>query len=321
MQRMIEKGFLSGFQATNITDTQIFEEILAFDLEKQYSPSKFVVGVLCEESSSRTRFSTESILYKLGANVIHFGSLQETSIHKGESLQKSAILWSGYFDLIAIRSKNDYLPFIFNKYATIPVINLGDGANEHPTQGLATLVHAYKIFGRIKDLNICLWGDFQKSRTAHTVAIMFSLLGANVYIYSVPKLKLPCMHINLIKQFSSCSKIEVIDSLDDHKVNMDIFYINRLQTERWDILPQYAKFDVQYCEKLSPEGIILHPLPHNDEISDDVIYHTKSKIYDHIKITTQTRAWLLYNYKYAFENGTAMHNNSAFLEGIYKDEY
>jgi aspartate carbamoyltransferase catalytic subunit len=316
MHKIIEKGFISGYQAINIIDNFIFDNILDFDIRKHYNPTNFVAAILFEESSSRTRFSTESIINKLGGNVIFFSSLKETSIAKGESIKESAELWSNYFDLIAIRSKDEYLPSLLNKYSTIPVINLGDGSNEHPSQALSTLTHAYKSFGKISDINICLWGDVLKSRTSHSVAIMFSLLGANVYFAPIPKSNIPMVLINEINQFSPKAKIKIIENLSENKIKMDIFYINRLQKERWGVPPIYDFFDIKYCEQLNQNGILLHPLPHDDEIDNNLLNHPNSRISEHIEITYKTRAWLLHNYKLAYDNNLSLNNNSNFLDNI-----
>lgn len=321
MQELIGKGFLSGFHVAKTVNNDIYNNILTFDTRDYFKPSDFVAGVLFEESSSRTRFSTESAIQKLGGNIIHFSSLEETSIKKGESIQESAKLWSHYFDLIAIRSKTEFLPFVFNKYASVPVINLGDGSNEHPTQGLATLVHAYQIFQQIDGLNICLWGDFIKSRTMHSVAIVFSLLGANVFIYSIPEIVSKNPVIERIKHVYPAAKVNVVKSIEKLDSKIDIFYITRLQQERWKVSPQYNVFLPQYCSNLSKDGIILHSLPHNEEINNEVLFHKKSRIYEHIKITQQTRAWLLYSYKTAYEKGKILKDNTSFYEEVFSGVY
>jgi aspartate carbamoyltransferase catalytic subunit len=314
MHKFIEKGFISGFQAKNIINNSIFNEIINFDINNHYNPTSFTIALLCEESSSRTRFSTESIIAKIGGNVIYINSLSETSIAKGESLEESAALWSNYFDLIAIRSKSDFLPYLFNKYSTIPVVNLGDGSNEHPTQALSTLTHAFKQFGHIKNLNICIWGDVLKSRTAHSVAIMFSLLGANIYLAPIPKSQIPEKLILNIKRIYSKANIKIIEDLSTNKASIDIFYINRLQKERWDSLPNYNTFQEEYCEQLGPNGILLHPLPHNEEIDDRILKHPQSRIQEHIKITYKTRAWVFHKYKLSFDMKIKLKNNTNFLD-------
>ncbi|MBQ9313964.1 MAG: hypothetical protein IJ220_03025 [Clostridia bacterium] len=295
------RNFLSSFDIVENLSENTFEDILSFRISNQFRPSSFVVGSFFEESSSRTRFSTESIIQKLGGNIVHFSSLSETSINKGESIKESARLWSEYFDLIAIRSKNEFLPHLFGKFASVPVINMGDGSNEHPTQGLATVVHMYRIFEKIKGLNVCLWGDFNKSRTMHSVAIALSLLGANLFICSIPSVISDELTLKKIKEYNPCAKIYIIDSIPMLQTKIDLFYITRLQRERWNIVPEYSEFLPEYCDKLSDKGIILHPLPHNMEISDDVLFHKKSKIYDHVVITKQTRAWLINSYKELYD--------------------
>lgn len=319
MQDIIGKGFLSGFYIAKTINEQIYNEILQFDIKRNFLPSSFVVGSFFEESSSRTRFSTEASVQKLGGNVIHFSSLAQTSISKGETFKESAELWSRYFDLLVIRSKNEFLPFIFNKYSSIPVINLGDGTNEHPTQGLATLVHAYKVFGKIGGLNICLWGDFIKSRAMHSVAIVFSLLGANVYIHSIPPIDFANSIIDRIKKIDSLANIKIVDSIECISEKIDIFYLTRLQKERWDVKPTYSIFLPDYCTIMSNDGIILHSLPHGNEISEEIMFHRQSRIYEHIKITQQTRAWLLYSYKKAYDNNEKIKSNIYFYEEVFPD--
>lgn len=317
MYDFLGKGFLSGFQIIKFGSEKNLRNILEFDLKNHFTPNDYVVGLFCDEPSSRTRFSTESILRKLGANVILINSLEDTSYAKGESLKESLNVWNHYFDLIAIRSKKEFLPFKFNKYSSIPVINLGDGSNEHPTQGLATLAHVYQHFNRIHKLAICIWGDILKSRTAHSVLIMFSLLGAVVYLYPIPKGYIPGKLIKLIKSYNSNVKINIINHLDRIDQKIDMFYINRLQEERWKLKQQYENFKLEYCDLLNNDGIILHPLPHNKEIGEEIINHRNSRILEHISITKKVRGWIFFKYKEAYEMNLSIHDNRNFFNHIY----
>lgn len=322
MYSLSEKGFLSGFQVRNWDIRRIASEINAFDVSKQYKPSSFCVGLLCEESSSRTRFSTETILKKLGANVVNIYSLQETSVKKGETIRDSAYLWGKYFDLIAIRSSISELPMLFNKYSSAAIVNLGDSYNEHPTQGLATIVHTYNHFGEIANLNVCLWGDFILSRTAHSVAIMFALLGANIYIYSIPKITTENEYIKRIYKACPNAKIKILNEETDLSAKMHVIYINRQQKERWGKeVPEYRFFGERYQKWLRGDGIILHPLPHNDEIDDTIINHANSRILEHIDVTYRTRAWIFYCYKRAYDNHCCLDDNSMNFEEIYYGDH
>ena len=105
-------------------------------------------GFFFDEPSSRTRFSTESAVYRLGANCMVSLSMNETSIAKGETLVDSARIWSKYCDLLCVRNRMAGFGRLISEYAEVPIINLGDGFLEHPTQALATLVHAQLLFGK-----------------------------------------------------------------------------------------------------------------------------------------------------------------------------
>lgn len=321
MYEIIEKGFLSSYRIASRIKESVYEEILKFNINEHFYPSNYVAGILCEESSSRTRFSTESAILKLGGKVIHFSSLEETSIKKGETLEESARLWSHYFDLLAVRSKKEYLPFILNRYSTIPVINLGDGANEHPTQALATLVHVFSRFGKIAGINICLWGDFLKSRTMHSVAIAFATLGANVFIYPIPMEASIVYTVKQIRRRVFDSNIRIINSINEMPKEINVFYLTRLQKERWEDCPQYSIFDENYFSFMSSNGIILHPLPHGDEIDEDILTCPQSAIIKHISITQQTRQWLFYSYKKAYDENLKVIDNNDYYERLLGDEY
>ena len=297
---MIKDSFISCFQLLNFTDFDtITKSIIRFSPKNiKLNKNKSVVGLLFDEPSSRTRFSVESSVYRLGANCITSLSMDQTSISKGETISDSAKVWSRSCDLLCVRSHLAGFAHLLSNYSTVPVLNLGDGFLEHPSQGLSTAIHAYNHFGTLNNLNICIWGDVLYSRCAHSVLIIFAINGANIWILPIPSNDVPYNIIDIIKVIKPNAKINIVKDIKDYKNKFHILYINRFQKERRSDSDDkvYDRISNRDLAILTKDGILLHPLPRGSELPDEVCSNKKSKVWEHLDLTYRTRSWLLHQY-------------------------
>lgn len=257
-----------------------------------------IVGILLDEPSTRTRFSVESAAYRLGANCIVSLSMSQTSVAKGESFMDSAKIWGINCDILCVRHRRAGFARLLSQYTTKPVINLGDGFLEHPTQGLATVVHASLLFGEVRGLNICIWGDIAYSRCAHSVMIAFALLGASVWLCPRPPSDAPVDLMALVKEIRPDADIRLIDDMSKVQNTFEVLYVNRLQSERREgsMVQCYGSIGSAEMRSLSPEGILLHPLPRGEELPNSLLGDPRVRIWQHVDITYRTRQWLMHEY-------------------------
>tara|TARA_Y100000310_G_scaffold341625_1_gene441398 strand:- start:3619 stop:4545 length:927 start_codon:yes stop_codon:yes gene_type:complete len=235
-----------------------------------------ILANLFYEPSTRTRFSFDVAMLKLGGQVITTESAGHfSSVTKGESLTDTIKVIGGYSDVIVIRHNIVGSALTASKVSPVPIINAGDGIGEHPTQALLDLYTIWKEFGRISDLSICMVGDLLYGRTVHSLIHFFSeLKGITVHLVSPPSLKLPEKY----KQILRDANIEFEETYDLNKVTdkADVFYITRIQKERFATKEDYEKLkgsfvvDNAFMSKISDGAIIMHPLPRVDEIKPEV---------------------------------------------------
>ena len=246
-------------------------------LEKKPMPNLLkgrVLGTLFFEPSTRTRLSFESAISRLGGKVLGFADDKMTSVRKGESLFDSIRVIQHYCDVIAIRHNLEGSARLAAESSPNPVINGGDGANQHPTQTLLDLYTIKKCQGRLTGLGVAMVGDLKYGRTVHSLAAALAHFNCRLYFVSPNSLKMP----DYIKEhlekhsikFSEHRKVEEI--IDD----VDILYSTRIQKERFVDATEYEKVKNAYILKKSmlsgvkPSFKILHPLPRVNEISIDV---------------------------------------------------
>jgi aspartate carbamoyltransferase catalytic subunit len=250
---------------------------IAADFEKnpnQKLLNDHVVASLFFEPSTRTRLSFETAANRLGARVIGFSDSGSTSVKKGESLKDTIIMVSGYADIIVMRHPREGAARWASEVSSVPVINAGDGANQHPTQCLLDMYSIMQTQGTLDNLNIAFIGDLKYGRTVHSLVQAMCNFNATFHLVSPEQLKLPSsskMHIknnNLTyHQYTELADIMPI---------ADIVYMTRIQQERFSDPLEYEKVKNSYVlTKSMLEGCksnmkILHPLPRINEISEDV---------------------------------------------------
>ena len=231
----------------------------------------YVLATLFFEPSTRTRLSFETAMQRLGGSVIGFTNPKATSISKGETLADTISIVDLYSDVIVIRHPFEGSARLAAEFAEHPVINAGDGAGQHPTQTLLDLFTMVREFGEIKGLNVALIGDLKYGRTVHSLAYILSHLDANLYLVSPPLLRMPKHIIRELK-----NKPVETDNLEEVLDEIDVFYVTRIQKERFPDPTEYRKVAGTYritrklLSKAKKNSIVMHPLPRVDEISPEV---------------------------------------------------
>ncbi len=250
---------------------------IAADFEKnpnQKLLTDHVVASLFFEPSTRTRLSFETAANRLGARVIGFSDSGSTSVKKGETLKDTIIMVSGYADIIVMRHPREGAARWASEVSTVPVINAGDGANQHPTQCLLDMYSIMQTQGTLDNLNIAFVGDLKYGRTVHSLVQAMCNFNATFHLVSPNELKLPSsskMHIK-----NSNLSYHQYTELADVMPIADIIYMTRIQQERFSDPLEYEKVKNSYIlnkamlEGCKPNMRILHPLPRVNEISEDV---------------------------------------------------
>ena len=232
------------------------------------------LATLFFEPSTRTRLSFETAANRLGARVIGFSDVANTSISKGETLKDTIKMVSNYVDIIVMRHPLEGASRYASEVCDIPVVNAGDGANQHPSQTLLDLYTIYETQGRLEGVTVNMVGDLKYGRTVHSLLQALSDFNPR-FIFTAPdELRMPREY----KDFLDRRNIPYTEtgSLGEHLCDCDILYMTRVQQERFRNPMEYEKVkDVYRLERSMLEGVrpnmkILHPLPRVGEIADDV---------------------------------------------------
>lgn len=258
------------------------EEILhivevATDFEKNKSQNILndkVVACIFFEPSTRTRLSFETAANRLGARVIGFADAANTSIAKGESLKDTIKMVSNYVDIIVIRHPLEGAARYASEVTPVPVINAGDGANQHPTQTLLDIYSINKTQGRLDNLTINMVGDLKYGRTVHSLLQAMSYFSPNFVFTSPDELKMPLEY----KRFLESKGIPYTETrqLSEHLDSSDILYMTRVQQERFNDPIEYEnvknvyRLEAGMLSNVRENLKILHPLPRVNEIAADV---------------------------------------------------
>lgn len=235
-----------------------------------------ILATLFFEPSTRTRLSFETAMHRLGGSVIGFGSAAITSVQKGETLADTISMIHGYADAIVMRHHIEGAARLASQISKVPVINAGDGANQHPTQTLVDLYTIQKAQNTIDGLSIAMVGDLKYGRTVHSLAIALAHFNVKLYFVAPEELKMPLKITEHLREnnieYVEVTKIEEVIS------KVDILYMTRIQKERFPDLKEYEKIKNVYIltanmfdkMKVKENLRILHPLPRINEITQDV---------------------------------------------------
>ena len=239
-----------------------------------------VVATLFFEPSTRTRLSFESAINRLGGKVIGFSDSVTSSVTKGETLYDTIRVVSNYAELIVMRHPLEGSARYASELTKTPIINAGDGANQHPTQTLLDLYSIQKTQGRLNDLNIFMVGDLKYGRTVHSLLMALSEFNATFYFISPDELKMPDEYKMYLDRMGL--KYHESRELDKSINDADIIYMTRVQKERFSDPIEYEKTRNAYVLKdemlneTKDNMRVLHPLPRVNEISLDVDNNPKA---------------------------------------------
>lgn len=235
-----------------------------------------ILATLFYEPSTRTRLSFESAMMRLGGQVLGFSSAQSSSAAKGESVADTARMISCYADIVAMRHFKEGAPAVAANFASVPVINAGDGGHQHPTQTLTDLLTIYKHRGSIDGITIGLCGDLRFGRTVHSLIQSLVRYQNIKFIFISPKeLTLPDYIIEEVVKPSGFSYQEVT-TLEDVIANLDVLYMTRVQKERFFNEEDYVRLKDSYIldkykmAKAKDSLMVMHPLPRVNEIAVEV---------------------------------------------------
>ncbi len=234
-----------------------------------------VVATLFFEPSTRTRLSFETAANRLGARVIGFTDPKATSSSKGETLKDTIKMVSNYADIIVMRHYLEGAARYASEVTMVPIVNAGDGANQHPSQTMLDLYSIYKTQGKLEDLNIFLVGDLKYGRTVHSLLMAMRHFNPTFHFVAPEELKMPEEYkIYCCKQ--GIKYVEHTEFTEEILGEADILYMTRVQRERFTDLMEYERVKNVYILKARmlghtrPNLRILHPLPRVNEIAYDV---------------------------------------------------
>jgi aspartate carbamoyltransferase catalytic subunit len=273
------KDILHGNQFTKKEIDAIIKTASEFEKELKKKSSLTllkgkILATLFYEPSTRTRLSFETAMHRLGGEVIGMGSVESSSVAKGESLADTVRTVSQYADVIVLRHPRTGSAKEAADAVDIPVINAGDGAGQHPTQALLDIYTIHKELKALKKLRVSLAGDLKNGRTVHALVELLSLFDARLYFVSPNTLRMPEGITSNLKQ----KGIEVEETEDLFKAasESDLIYMTRIQKERFENLSDYERvkgsyiINEEFLKRLGKKIVILHPLPRVDEIHPEV---------------------------------------------------
>lgn len=234
-----------------------------------------IVSTLFFEPSTRTKMSFESAAYRLGANVLQLPPAEYSSLKKGESFLDTIKMVESYSDVIVVRHPFDGAARLASVTSIKPVINAGDGSNQHPSQTLLDLYTILEEKETLENLSIAFVGDLKYGRTVHSLMRALTHFNPTVYFVAPQILQMPDYLLENLRKNNI--KYEILSDFRDCLDKIDVFYMTRIQKERFLDVDEYEKLKGVYIinkkniiGKCKEDMIILHPLPRVDEISTDL---------------------------------------------------
>ncbi len=245
-----------------------------------------VMATLFFEPSTRTKFSFEAAMNRLGGKLISLSEVKNSSVSKGESLKDTVKTVGCYSDIIVMRHPHEGAAKFVSEVLDVPLINAGDGGHEHPTQTLTDLLTIYIEKGRLDNLDIALVGDIKHGRTVHSLVKALSKFENNRFYFASPKhLGLP----NYLKNSLDPETLFFEPDLEKVLPKVDVVYMTRIQRERFDDINYYNEIKDDYIldeEKMTfakEDAIIMHPLPRVNEITVGVDKDPRAKYFKQVK--------------------------------------
>lgn len=243
-----------------------------------------VIATLFFEPSTRTRLSFETAINRLGGRVIGFSEASSTSVTKGETLHDTIKMVSGYADMIVMRHFVEGAARYASEVSPVPVINAGDGSNQHPSQTLLDLYSIKKTQGTLDNVHVMMAGDLKYGRTVHSLIHALSHFNARFTFVAPKELSLPEEYKNFMRE----KNIEFTETTEfmEHINDADILYMTRVQKERFVDLMEYERVKNAYVLKnrmlkdTKDNLRVLHPLPRVKEIRTDVDSNPKAYYFE-----------------------------------------
>lgn len=276
---------LRGRHLIDPMDFTVEEMNEIFDLAEKIieNPKKYshicdgrILSTLFYEPSTRTRFSFEAAMLRLGGNILGFSEPNSSSVAKGESIADTIRTVACYADIAVMRNPKEGAPKVASMYSDIPVINGGDGGHQHPTQTLTDLLTIKTVKKTLSNLTIGLCGDLKFGRTVHSLIKAMSRYDNIKFVLVSPsELRVPDYIRELVLKKNNLEFIEV-EKMDNVIQSLDILYMTRVQKERFFNEEDYLRLkdsfilDGEKMKNAKKDMIVLHPLPRVNEISYEV---------------------------------------------------
>ncbi len=257
----------------------------------------YVLASLFFEPSTRTRLSFETAMNRLGGRVVGFSDAKVSSTSKGESLVDTLRTVENYADICAMRHPKDGAALLATKYlTTMPIINAGDGAHNHPTQTLTDLLTIRHYKGRFDNLKVGVCGDLKFGRTIHSLVRAMNRYENVEFVFISPEeLKMPKIFKSELPEGSYTETDDLEGSIKD----LDILYMSRVQRERFVSEEEYVRLkdffilDKEKLNKAKKDMIVMHPLPRVNEIATDVDSDERAVYFQQAKFGMYVRMALI----------------------------
>ncbi len=270
---------LSGKQFTREALDRILD--VASDMDERLARERsldlldgYVLGALFFEPSTRTRLSFETAMHRLGGDVVGFAQAGTSSVAKGESLNDTIRTVNQYVDVIVMRHPEIGSARQAAGVSTVPVLNGGDGAGQHPTQALLDLFTVHVERGAVDGNTIALCGDLKNGRTVHAGVELYKHYDCDLIFVAPEALRMPPEITERLR--GQGVRVEETDDLEAALGRADVLYMTRIQKERFEDPGEYERLKGSYVltremvERANPDVTVMHPLPRVSEITTDV---------------------------------------------------
>jgi aspartate carbamoyltransferase catalytic subunit len=281
---LLDRDVLSMRDFDRADVVAILERCREFERNKKPLLQGKVLANLFFEPSTRTRLSFDAAMKRLGGQTIGFADALSTSTSKGESLWDTIRVAEGYCDVIVLRHPAEGSARLAAEATRLPVINGGDGSNQHPTQTLVDLYTLKKRTGRIEGLKVAFVGDLKYGRTVHSLIRMLSIFGAKLCLVAPPSLQLPQDHLeDLLEDATATTAGNDISCVPD---DVDVLYLTRIQKERFADAVEYERVRNAYqvspanVARFGPKVTLMHPLPRVNEVHPALDEHPGAAWFD-----------------------------------------
>jgi aspartate carbamoyltransferase catalytic subunit len=232
-----------------------------------------LLGLCFFEPSTRTKMSFDTAMKRLGGDTVDMGSVESSSVKKGESLADTVRVIEGYTDAIVLRHPSEGAAKLASEFVDVPVINAGDGAGQHPSQTLLDM-HTIRENAGLDDITIGIMGDLKYGRTVHSLAHALTNFDVSQHFISPESLRLPrSVRFDL---HESGAQVREHTEIEEVLETLDVLYVTRIQRERFPDENEYRqvagqyRIDAELLERAKDDLTVMHPLPRVDEIAPDV---------------------------------------------------